>query len=140
MIKYSPGSEAEKKSVLIVDDHYVVRRGLVEFLSQQPDLAVCDAVASAKEAMEVVEHEPVDLAIIDISLGGVDGLMLTDMLKREHPELIVLILSMHDEQLYGHRALNAGASGFVAKQEAGDTLLDAIHQVLSGRMYFRADA
>jgi CheY-like chemotaxis protein len=96
MITYSPGNEAEKKSVLIVDDHYVVRRGLVEFLSQQPDLAVCDAVASAKEAMEVVEHEPVDLAIIDISLGGVDGLMLTDMLKREHPELIVLILSMHD--------------------------------------------
>lgn len=138
MIEYDPGIEGDKKSILIVDDHYMVRRGLVEFLSQQPDLSVCDAVASAQEAIEAVEHEPIDLAIVDISLGGMDGLQLTDVLKRKHPGLVVLILSMHDEQLYGKRALSAGASGFVAKQEAGETLLDAIHKVLSGQTYFHS--
>jgi DNA-binding NarL/FixJ family response regulator len=139
MIEYNPGSEVGKKSILIVDDHYVVRRGLVELLSHQPDLTICDAVANAEEALNAADREPIDLAIVDISLGQTDGLTLTDMLKRRHPNLIVLILSMHDEQLYGPRALRAGASGFVAKQEAGDNLLDAIHQVLNGQTYFHSE-
>ena len=138
MIEYSSGSKVGKKNVLIVDDHYVVRRGLIELLSQQPDLTVCDAVATAEQALEVADREPVDLAIVDISLGQIDGLILTDMLKQRHPDLTILILSMHDEQLYGPRAVQAGASGFVAKQEAGDTLLDAIRQVLSGQTYFHS--
>ena len=137
MIEYSPDSEGDKKSILIVDDHYVVRRGLTELLSQQPDLTVCDAVASAEQALEVVEHETVDLAIVDISLGRMDGITLTDMLRQKHPKIIVLILSMHDEHVYGPRALLAGAAGFVAKQLAGETLLDAIHQVLNGQKYFQ---
>lgn len=138
MIEYSSDSEVGKKNILIVDDHYMVRRGLVEFLSQQPDLTVCDAVATAQEALDVADREPVDLAIVDISLGQIDGITLTDMLKQRHPNLIILILSMHDEHLYGPRALRAGASGFVAKQQAGDTLLDAIHRVLSGQQYFHS--
>jgi len=138
MIEYSPGGQVGKKNILIVDDHCVVRRSLMEFLSQQPDLSVCDAVATAEQALDVVAREPVDLAIIDISLGQVDGITLTDMLKRRHPDLIILILSTHDEQLYGPRALRAGAAGFVAKQQACDILLDAIRQVLSGQMYFHS--
>lgn len=138
MIEYGPDSEGDKKSILIVDDHYVVRRGLTELLSQQPDFTVCDAVASAEQALEVVEREPVDLAIVDISLGRMDGITLTDLLRQKHPKIIVLILSMHDEHVYGPRALHAGAAGFVAKQLAGETLLDAIHQVLNGQKYFRA--
>ena len=138
MIEYSPASEGDRKSILIVDDYEVVRRGLTELLSQQPDLIVRDAVASAEEALEVIEHGPVDLAIVDISLGRMDGLTLTDMLRQKHPNVVVLILSMHEEHLYGQRALNAGASGFVAKQEAGENLLDAIHTVLAGQMYFHS--
>jgi DNA-binding NarL/FixJ family response regulator len=138
MMEYSPGSEDGKKNVLIVDDHYVVRRGLMELLGQQPDLVICDAVASAEQALEVVDREPVDLAIIDISLGRMDGITLTDTLRQKHPQIVVLILSMHDEHLYGRRAQQAGASGFVAKQEACETLLHAIRQVLSGQMYFRS--
>jgi len=139
MIEYTSGSEVTRKNILIVDDHYVVRRGLMELLNQQPDLCVCGAVDSAEQALEVAEREPLDLAIVDISLGQIDGIMLTGMLKQKHPELVVLILSMHDEHLYGLRAQRAGASGFVAKQEAGETLLDAIHQVLDGRMYFHSE-
>jgi DNA-binding NarL/FixJ family response regulator len=136
MVKGNSGSKALRKRILIVDDHYVVRRGLVEFLSQQPDLCVCDAVADAEQALDVVDREPVDLAIVDICLGGMDGLTLTCRLKRKHPDLVVLILSMHDESIYGQRARQAGASGFVTKLGAGETLLDAIHQVLSGQTYF----
>ncbi len=138
MIEYSPDKYSGKKSILIVDDHYVIRRGLMELLNQQPDLTVCDAVATAEQALDAMDREPVDLAIIDISLGQVDGITLTTMLKQKYPGLTVLILSMHDEHLYGPRALRAGASGFVAKHETGDTLLEAIYQVLSGRTYFRS--
>jgi DNA-binding NarL/FixJ family response regulator len=139
MIEYGDtDSEINRKNVLIVDDHYIVRRGLVELLSDQPDLNVCDAVATAEQALEVVDREPIDLAIIDISLGDADGITLTNTLKQKHPELIVLILSMHEEQLYGPRAVRAGASGFVPKQEGSDNLLEAIHQVLSGRTYFHS--
>ena len=121
--------------VLVVDDHYAVRRGLTELLGQQPDLSVCAAVASAERALDFVLEQPVDLAIIDISLGRMDGLQLTRQLKRDHPGLLVLILSMHDPALYAKRALDAGACGFVAKAEAGENLLIAIHQVLKGGTY-----
>jgi len=137
MIEYSPDREGDMKNILIVDDHEVVRRGLTALLSQQADLTVRHAVASAEEALDVITRESVDLAIVDISLGRMDGITLTDLLKRKCPSLVVLILSMHDEHLYGRRALDAGASGFVAKQDAGETLLDAIHQVLAGQRYFR---
>lgn len=126
-----------RKNVLIVDDHDVVRRGLAQLLSQQPDLMVCAAVASAEEALEVVERQGVDLIIVDISLGETDGIQLTVRLKHKYPDLVVLIVSMYDELLYGERALRAGASGFVAKQNAGDTLLHAIRDVLNGQTYYR---
>ncbi len=137
MIEYGSDKEGAKKNILIVDDHEVVRRGLTALLSQQPDLAVRHAVASAEEALDVIEHEPVDLAIVDISLGRMDGITLTDRLKHKRPSTVVLVLSMHDEHVYGRRALDAGASGFVAKQDAGETLLDAIRKVLAGQRYFR---
>jgi DNA-binding NarL/FixJ family response regulator len=136
MIEYTSGAEAVKKNILIVDDHYVVRRGVMELLNQQPDLCVCGAVATPEQALEVADRQPLDLAIVDISLGQIDGIMLTSMLRQRHPGLVILILSMHDEHLYGLRAQRAGASGFVAKQEAGEVLLDAIRQVLNGHLYF----
>lgn len=122
--------------ILIVDDHYVMRRGLCELLNQRPGFAVGAAVANAQEALEVARQEPFDLAIVDISLGETDGIELTGKLKSENPKLIVLILSMHDEAQYGVRAARAGASGFVAKQHAGEMLLPAIDRVLSGGYHF----
>jgi DNA-binding NarL/FixJ family response regulator len=122
--------------VLIVDDHYIMRRGLCELLSQQPGFHVAAAVGNAQQAMEIAQQEPFDLAVVDISLGEVDGIELTSQLKSAHPDLIVLILSMHDEALYAHRAAGAGASGFVAKQRAGEQLLPAIAKVLRGECHF----
>jgi len=127
------GSETTPTKVLIVDDHSIVRRGLTELLGQQPDLCICAAVGSAEEALGIIEGQPVDLAVVDISLGRMDGIELTRELKRKHPEILVLILSMHDESLYGERARRAGAAGFVAKQDGGDALLEAISRILPGR-------
>jgi DNA-binding NarL/FixJ family response regulator len=136
---YGPADESLSKNVLIVDDHRIVRRGLTELLSQQPNLAVRAAVASAEEALELAQREPLDLAIVDISLEKMDGLALTEILKHKYPALVVLILSMHDEHEYGARARRLGAAGYVAKQQAGDVLLSAIHEVLNGRTYYQAD-
>jgi CheY-like chemotaxis protein len=136
MIQSNRDTERSKKNILIVDDHAMVRRGLTELLSEQPDLTIRAAVASAEEALEAVEQQPIDLAIVDISLDRMNGLELTGILKQRHPEVVVLILSMHEEQLYGRRARRAGASGFVSKQQASDSLLDAIHQVLAGHLYY----
>ena len=136
MNRQDDGAASAGTRVLVVDDHYIMRRGLTELLDQQPNFTVGAAVNSAEEALEIARGEHFDLAIVDISLGRMDGIELTDKLKTEHPELTVLILSMHEEQQYGDRVLRAGASGFVAKQQAGERLLDAIHQVLRGEQYF----
>lgn len=122
--------------ILVVDDHYIMRRGLCELLNQQTGFQVVAAVNNAQQAVEIARQEPFDLAIVDVSLGEVDGIELTSKLKSEHPDLIVLILSMHEEALYAHRAAGAGASGFVAKQRAGETLLPAIRLVLNGEYHF----
>lgn len=121
--------------VLVVDDHYAVRRSLTRLLDQQPTLTVCAAVASAERALDLAKRQPVDLAIVDISLPSMDGLELTRKLRHDYPALRILILSMHDPTVYAQRALDAGASGFLAKQEAGAVILTAIHQVLTGGTY-----
>lgn len=131
------GAERTRTRVLIVDDHYIIRRGLAELLGQEQEFVVGAVVGSAEEALEVARREAFDLAIVDISLGEMDGIELTQRLKSEHPELVVLILSMHDEGLYADRAMRAGASGFVAKQDAGEALLNAISAVLQGKQHFR---
>jgi len=132
-----PKSEqvSAKTRVLVVDDHYAVRRSLVRLLNQQSDLRVCAAVASAERALDLAQEQPIDLAIVDISLRSMDGLELTRRLTRHYPHLRVLILSMSDPVVFGPRALDAGATGFLAKQEAGAAILTAIHQVIAGNTY-----
>jgi DNA-binding NarL/FixJ family response regulator len=132
----SHGETVGKTRVLLVDDHYIMRRGLCELLDQQAGFSVGAVVSNGQQALEAARQEPFDLAIVDISLGEMDGIELTRRLKSEHPDLIVLIFSMHDEALYADRAVRAGAAGFVAKQRAGELLLPAINRVLKGDCYF----
>lgn len=135
MKRVGAASTVPPTRVLVVDDHYAVRRSLIRLLDQQPSLTVSAAVASAERALDFVGRQPVDLAIVDISLPTMDGLELTRKLRRDHPTLPILILSMRDPAVYAQRALDAGASGFLAKQEASAAILTAIHQVLTGRTY-----
>lgn len=122
--------------VIIVDDHEMVRRGLMRLLSEQPNLTVCASLESAELTLDYLKDQTADLAIVDISLGHMDGLQLTRRICRDHPHVRVLILSMRDPMVYAEQARCAGASGFVAKATAGDTLLAAIEQVRTGGTYF----
>jgi DNA-binding NarL/FixJ family response regulator len=124
-----------KKTVLIVDDHSLVRRGLTALIESEPDLAVCGEAATCREALEAIRQSQPDLVIVDLALGEDDGLDLVKAMKTHHPEIPSLVLSMHDESLYAERSLRAGALGYVTKQQLDDTVLVAIRRLLDGEMY-----
>ncbi len=124
-----------KRKILLVDDHPVVRQGLARLINDQSDLSVCGEADGASAALALVESEKPDLAVIDISMGGTDGIELIKELKTRVPGLPALVLSMHDESLYAERVVRAGARGYVTKQEAPENLMTAIRQVLAGNLY-----
>src|SRR6476660_1547638 len=132
--KDKPAS-APKTKVLVVDDHPIVRERLAELINQEPDLNVCGEAEDAREALKAVDALLPDLAIVDITLKDTYGIELLKQLKERHPRLPVLVLSMHDESLYGERALRAGARGYLTKQEATKKVITAIRQVLAGEIY-----
>ena len=121
--------------ILVVDDHAVVREGLALLINQEPDLVVCAKAENAEDALDSLETEEIDLAIVDISLEGRSGLQLTEQIKSRYPNLPVLILTMHDEALYAKRAFQAGARGFITKHEAAETIVAAIRMMIAGKDY-----
>ena len=126
---------ATRKRVLIVDDHPVLRRGVVEMLAQEPDLTVCGEASDVHEALQAVEELKPDLVLVDITLKNSNGLELLKDLRTRWPNLPALVLSMHDETLYAERALRAGARGYVAKGEPPARVMQAVRQVLNGEVY-----
>ena len=122
--------------MLVVDDHPLFRKGVVQLLSDEPDIEVRAQAGSSKEALDALRRHRVDLAVVDISLeGGSNGIELTKAIRAERPHLPVLILSMHDETLYAERALRAGARGYVMKREALDQFIIAVRAVLQGEIF-----
>ncbi|HUW51570.1 MAG TPA: response regulator transcription factor [Sulfuricella sp.] len=124
-----------KSRVLIVDDHPLVRHGMAQLINQEADLHICCEAGNAEEAMEATCNCTHDLAIVDISMEGISGIELVKALKAKNGNLPVLVISMHDESLYAERALRAGAKGYVMKQEAPETILTAIRQILRGNIH-----
>ena len=123
------------KRILIVDDHPIVRQGVRYVIEQEPDLRICAEAESATEALQALQQHKPDLAIVDISLKGTDGLELTKWIRAQDERLPVLIMSMHDESLYAERVLRAGAHGYVMKAEVADKIVIAIRKVLKGEIY-----
>jgi DNA-binding NarL/FixJ family response regulator len=124
-----------KKKILLVDDHPIFRHGLAELLDAQADLTVCGHADSAPGALEQMRQLKPDLAILDITLRGTNGIELVKLMKAEYPQLPVLVLSMHDESLYALRALRAGALGYVMKAEGVQHVLEAVRRVLEGKLF-----
>jgi DNA-binding NarL/FixJ family response regulator len=124
-----------KKKVLVIDDHPIVRERLAELINQQPDLAVCGEAEDSHQARKAVAELQPDIAIVDITLKDTYGIELIKEFKDRYPKLPMLVLSMHDEALYGERALRAGARGYLTKQEATKKVIDAIRKVLAGEIY-----
>jgi DNA-binding NarL/FixJ family response regulator len=125
----------EKRRVLIVDDHAVLREGLALVINAQPDLLVCGEAADVDGGLQAVAAEQPNIALIDLSLMGGNGLELVKNLKAQHPGVPTLVLSLHDEALYAERALRAGARGYIMKRASTAELLAAIRKVLDGEIY-----
>jgi DNA-binding NarL/FixJ family response regulator len=126
---------AVKRKVLVVDDHPIVREGMALLINREPDLTVCADAEESNAALEAIDNLRPDLAIVDISLPGRDGLELLKMIRAKDPQMPVLILSMHGETTYAERALRAGANGYIMKQEATDKVLVAIRRILNREIY-----
>lgn len=124
-----------RKRILIVDDHPVVREGLVQQINREPDLTVCGQASNASEALSLVEKGQPDMVVADINLPGRSGLELIRDLHALSPDLPVLVLSMHDESVFAERVLRAGGRGYLSKKEGSERLADGIRRVLSGQIY-----
>ena len=121
--------------ILVVDDHPLVRRGLASLIAQEEDLRVCGEAESVPDALEQIEKTKPDLALIDLTLKGSDGLDLIKKIHQHWPDILSLVVSMHEESVYAERALKAGAMGYVMKAEADQQILAAIRSVLDHRIY-----
>ena len=122
-----------RTKILIVDDHPFMRAGLAQLIGRQPDMAVCGEAGDPAAAGREMERSRPDLVLTDITMPGRSGLEFIKDLRALHPELPILVVSMHDEAIYAERALRAGARGYIMKEAGGENLLAAIRQVLRGR-------
>lgn len=132
----SPKTPAAQRRarILLVDDHPVVVQGLSQLINEQADMEVCGAAPDTARGMQLADSLNPDLAIVDISLQGSDGINLLKDLKARHPGLLTMVLSLHEESLYAERALRAGARGYVMKQAAPASVITAIRRVLAGEL------
>jgi DNA-binding NarL/FixJ family response regulator len=121
--------------ILVVDDHPVVREGLSWRISKQPEMEVCGEAEDSTEAMRLVEDLEPDVVIVDLSLKTGDGIDLIKQIRSLTRRPRVIVHTMYDESLYASRALDAGAVGYINKREAPDKLIEAIRQVMSGKIF-----
>jgi DNA-binding NarL/FixJ family response regulator len=130
-----PTTAPAQSRVLVVDDHPMTRYGIVRLLEQEPGLSVCGEAENASRAFAAVRALDPHLVLADLTLPDGEGLEFIKNLRSLHPEVVVLVVSMHDEALYAERALRAGARGYIMKTEGGEKLVEAIRQVLRGETY-----
>lgn len=127
-----------KTRVYVVDDEPAVRKGLKLLINRQPDLEVCgDADRSPAALKQILSLRP-DLVILDLTLKENNGLQMTRQLRQKHSALKILIFSMHDEVSFVQAAFQAGAHGYVTKDEGSERLIEAIHRLLKGKPYLSA--
>jgi len=124
-----------KKKVLVVDDHPIVREGLADLINKEKDMVVCGSAADVPQTLRAIKDLGPDVVTVDISLEDASGLELIKDIKAKFPSLPVLALSMHQESLYAERALRSGAKGYVTKHEATREVISAIRKVLDGQLY-----
>lgn len=125
----------KKKEIFIVDDHPLMRKGMAMTLDNSVEFTVCGQAESAEEALNQIPSLKPDGCVVDISLPGMNGIELVKNLLAQLPDLKILVVSRHDEELYAERAIRAGAKGYLMKLEAGDVLVSAVRQVMNGGIY-----
>lgn len=120
--------------ILIVDDHPMIRIGLTQLISGEPDLEVCGECTDAADAMPLIASRRPDMVIVDISLESSNGLTLIQDIKKTYKAMRILVYSMHDELLYASRAIHAGAMGYITKSARSVEVLAAIRKILDGHL------
>jgi DNA-binding NarL/FixJ family response regulator len=132
-----PDNDLNRSKLFIVDDHPIVRDGFARLIGNKAkhDLVLCGEADNATDAIKGVATLRPDLVVVDVSLRGCDGIELTKIIRSQYRNMPILILSMHDESLYAERALQAGANGYIMKNEPSDVLLYAIRKILNGGVY-----
>ena len=136
----TPNTAAAPKKVLVVDDHAVVREAIRMLVSQEPDLVLCGEAADAAAAVEIARKTTPDLAVVDISLEGSNGIELVRSLAQQWPAMRLLVLSMHNQKLYLDQVFRAGAHGYVTKGEPFERIIEAIRRILDGQAYISPKA
>ena len=133
----TPKTEFNKPvaKVMIVDDHPAVREALAIRVGWEPDLEVCGEAADLAGALEMADSANPDVAIVDLSLKNASGIDLIKSLRARHEKIRIIVWSMYSEELYAERALRAGARGYINKEQATDKIVEAIRQVLDGKVY-----
>jgi DNA-binding NarL/FixJ family response regulator len=121
--------------ILLADDHAIVRAGLKEILTGTGDIAVVAEATNGQEVLAAVRARDYDVAVLDMSMPGRNGIELIKLVKAERPKLRILVLSMHSEEQYAVRAVKAGASGYLTKESAADELVSAIRRIAAGGAY-----
>ena len=121
--------------VLIADDHAILRRGLLQILSEDPGITVKDEASDGYEVLEKVRSARYDVLVLDISMPGLSGIDVLRQVRKEYPDLPVLILTIHSEDQYALRVLKGGASGYMTKDAAPDELIKAVKKVSQGKKY-----
>ena len=131
----TPSKSAEQLRILLVDDHPMVRERLAEVIQREADLTVCGEADDRFAAMELIATTRPHLAIVDLTLKRSHGMELIKDMRSQHPDLAILVVSMHDESLHAERVIHAGARGYITKQEATKKIMLAIRTVLKGELY-----
>jgi two-component system, NarL family, invasion response regulator UvrY len=122
-------------TILIADDHSVVREGLKQIIADQRDMVVGGEAKDGSEVLALLKEKKWDVVVLDITMPGKGGIDVLKSIKSEHPEIPVLMLSMHPEDQYAVRAIRAGAAGYLTKESAPEELVAAIRRIVGGRKY-----
>ena len=131
--KHTRGAAVSR--VLIVDDHPIVRQGLRAMIDAESDMKVCGEAQTEREGRAAIRSLSPDAVVVDLSLDEGDGINLVRDAHAHHPEVALLVLSMHDESIYAERLIAVGAAGYIMKQAAADQLINALRSVLRGDVY-----
>ena len=131
----SSDATSVRASILVVDDHPIIRRGLAKLIAEEADLDICEGADNVEDAFEQVKYLHPTLVLIDIALRDSNGLDLIAQIRAYDPTIKTLVWSTFDEKIYAERVLHAGAMGYVNKQEPLETVITAIHRVLNDEVY-----
>ena len=135
MTSVKTGQDKKQTSVLLVDDHPIVRQGIKMLVAREADMVVSGEAESAAEALGVIEKTHPDVAVVDLSLKESSGLELIKDIRIRYPKLLVLVLSMRDESFYAERVLRAGARGYITKEEGTEKVIEGIRRIIAGDIY-----